>query len=87
MIAADLSCRELVALLTDYFEGALPEPERDRLEQHLVICDNCAVYVDQMRITVRAAGGLREDALESEARDALLGAFRDWKREAGGPQR
>ncbi len=87
MIASDLSCRELVELLTDYFEGGLPEPERDRLEQHLVICDGCAVYLDQMRVTVRAAGALREDALPDDARAALLGAFRDWKRATEGPRR
>jgi hypothetical protein len=32
-----------------------------------------------MRDTIRLTGTLEEDDLSPEARDALLGAFRDWK--------
>ena len=83
-VGPDLSCRELVELLTDYLEGAMPEAERDRAEQHLVICAGCATYLDQLRDTIRVTGALREEALGPEAREALLGAFREWKREGAG---
>ena len=83
MSAPDLSCQELVELVTDYLEGALPSEERARFELHLVYCRGCDVYVEQMRETLRIAGRLSEESLEPEARESLLAAFRGWKRESG----
>jgi len=78
-----MSCQELVELVTDYLLGALDAGERERFDAHLEECEGCVIYVDQMRLTVRAAGALREDDVDPEARDALLGVFRDWKRSSG----
>jgi anti-sigma factor RsiW len=75
----DLACRELVELVTDYFEDALPRRDRRRFERHVAGCDGCRTYVEQMRVTSRALGGLTEETISPEARDALLHAFRDWK--------
>jgi anti-sigma factor RsiW len=75
-----VSCKELVELVTDYLEDALPPDERMRFEEHLALCPGCVAYVEQMRGTVRAVGGLREEAVPAEARDTLMHAFRDWKR-------
>jgi anti-sigma factor RsiW len=74
-----LVCRELVELVTDYLEGALPARERDRLEAHLAACDGCQEYLAQMRRTVELTGRLHPEALEPAARDQLLTAFRSWK--------
>ncbi|MEA2374616.1 MAG: hypothetical protein QOD53_1079 [Thermoleophilaceae bacterium] len=79
LAARPLACRELVELVTDYFEDALPRRERRRFERHIAGCDGCRTYVEQMRITSRALGGLTEETISVEARDALLDAFRDWK--------
>lgn len=75
----ELTCRELVELVTDYLEGALPPGEAARFERHLAICPGCTTYVEQIRETVRQTGRLREDDLEPAARDALLAQFRNWK--------
>ena len=77
-----LSCQELVELVTDYLEGALPEEERRRFEQHVGPCDGCREYVEQMRTTIELAGRLEPETLSPEAERALLAAFQDWK--AGG---
>ena len=74
-----LTCQELVELVTDYFEGALPPADVDRFEQHLDVCPGCVTYVEQMRETVRLTGRLREDDLAPGARDELLAQFRNWK--------
>lgn len=74
-----LSCQELVELVTDYLEGVLPEDERARFEEHLAICDGCHTYVDQMRTTLRVTGELEAEALTPEAEAALRRAFRDWR--------
>jgi anti-sigma factor RsiW len=82
-IVTDLTCQELVELVTEYLEGALPPDHRVRFEMHLVYCRGCDIYVEQMRETLRAMGRLNEEALDPGARDALLHAFRAWKAEAG----
>lgn len=75
----ELTCRELVELVTDYLEGALPPEDAARFERHLAVCPGCTTYVEQIRETVRQTGRLREDDLRPEARDALLAQFRNWK--------
>ena len=74
----DMSCRELVELVTDYLEGALPRPDRKRFEKHIAGCDACTAYIEQIRLTVTAAGRLTEEDIEPQAREALLVAFRYW---------
>lgn len=77
----EMRCQELVELVTDYFEGALSSSDRARFDSHIVECEYCARYLDQMRITIRALGRLPEETITPEARDALLDALQDWKRE------
>ena len=80
----DLSCKELVELVTDYLEDRLPASARARFEMHLGYCAWCRVYLTQMRETVRLAGRLSEETLPAGSKEALLNAFRGWKRERGG---
>ena len=73
-----LSCQELVELVSDYLEGALPPRERARFEAHLDGCPGCRIYVAQMRQTLTAVRATAElDAGPARAR-GLLEAFRDW---------
>jgi anti-sigma factor RsiW len=76
-----MTCRQLVELVSDYLEGRLEPPTRERFEAHLGVCPDCREYVDQMRDTVRALGGLPEDALSAATRDELLRAFAGWEDE------
>jgi anti-sigma factor RsiW len=73
-----LSCQEFVELVTDYLEGALPEEERLRFEEHISRCDGCTAYLEQIRQTVAVAGRLTADALSPAAERELLDAFRGW---------
>lgn len=75
-----LMCRDMVELMTEYLEGAMTDPQRDRFEQHLSGCPGCRHYLDQVRTTIRLTGSLTEESLPSEAWDELLVAFRDWNR-------
>jgi anti-sigma factor RsiW len=79
----EMTCRELVELVTEYLEGALPPADRQRFTAHLADCEGCARHVAQVQTTVAAVGALREEHLPRETRDALLEAFRDWKRPPG----
>jgi predicted anti-sigma-YlaC factor YlaD len=75
----ELSCKELVELVTEYLEGTLPVVERARFEDHLLVCSGCRNHLDQMRRTVALLGRLTEDSFTPEARRELLGIFRNWK--------
>jgi anti-sigma factor RsiW len=74
-----LSCRELVELVTDYLEDALSDEERARFDEHIGRCGGCQVYLEQMRQTIEQLGHLPEDALSADAERELLEAFRGWR--------
>ena len=76
----ELTCKELVEVVTDYLEGRLSPVDRARFEAHIADCEYCDAYLEQMRQTIRVLGRLPEESLSSKARDALLVAFRDWSR-------
>lgn len=76
-----LTCLELVELLTEYLDGALSAPERERAEAHLARCTPCRRYLQQLRLTMQATGRLTEQSISPEAQATLLDAFRDWKRD------
>jgi predicted anti-sigma-YlaC factor YlaD len=75
-----LTCKELTEVLTDYLEGTMALEDRVALEAHLVLCEGCATYVEQMRQAIRTVYALRVDDVEATAPDSLLEAFRAWKR-------
>ena len=75
----EMSCRELVRVITAYLEGTMSVRDRRRFDRHLRGCDGCTTYVEQMRETIRLTGTLEEEDISPEARDELLAAFRDWK--------
>jgi anti-sigma factor RsiW len=74
----EITCRELVELVSDYFDGRLPEPVRIRFEDHLALCPGCVTYLDQMRATIRLVGRAEELERRPEVA-ALLHAFRDFR--------
>jgi anti-sigma factor RsiW len=77
--AQDLTCQELVELVTDYLEGTLAPAERARFDAHIASCTNCRRYLDQMRRTIATLPRLTEETIQPEARETLLQAFRKWK--------
>jgi anti-sigma factor RsiW len=80
MSAPALSCHEVVELVTDYLEEALPPEERRRVEEHLELCEGCTRYLEQMRETIRLTGMLSEEQIPDDQKSALLEAFRSWTR-------
>ena len=79
-----LTCKELVALVTDYFEDALSPAERERFEKHAHMCSGCTAYLEQMRLTIHLTGKLTEADLSADVSDELLHAFRKWKQSGAG---
>ena len=82
MTVQEITCKELVELVTDYLEGRMSPERRLLFEEHVAFCSWCRTYLDQMRETIRITGTLTEDDLSPETRDALLEAFRHWNAQA-----
>ena len=78
-----MTCEELVELVTDYLEGALPGPERRAFEEHLSLCVGCERYLDQVRRTIDLLGAVPDEALSEPAMEQLLRAFADWSGHGG----
>lgn len=74
-----LSCQELVELVTDYLEDALPPAERARFEAHVAACPGCEIHLEQVRATIAVTRASRELEARPEI-SRLLEAFRDWPR-------
>jgi anti-sigma factor RsiW len=80
--SVELTCQELVELVTDYLEDALPPAERARMDAHLAACRGCRDYLHQMEATLRVVRATAP--LEQRPEVAgLMRAFRDWKRGGG----
>jgi anti-sigma factor RsiW len=77
-----ITCQEVVELVTDYLEAALPTDDAELFEQHINYCQGCEWYLAQMRTTRETVGRVEEEAeFSDEARERLLAAFRNRKRQ------
>jgi len=70
-----MDCERLVALATEYLEGALPESERERVEAHLRECDGCDAHMAQLRTAIEVAATLPPERLSQERIEAILRAL------------
>ena len=79
--AADSSitvvCRQVVELVTDYLEGALPGDLHAAVERHLELCPPCLTYIEQMRTTSASLREVPVESIHPGARAELVAAFRD----------
>ena len=74
-----MNCIDLVELITEYLEGAMPPAARDHVDEHLAECDGCTAYLEQCRTTIRLTGNLTQEEISPEAREALTEVFRRWR--------
>jgi anti-sigma factor RsiW len=78
----ELPCQEVVEMVTDYLEGALPAADRRRFDAHLAGCPHCTEYLAQMRETIRLAGRLTPEDLTPEMRTDFTDLYRRWQAES-----
>jgi anti-sigma factor RsiW len=74
--AEDPACIEVVEIMTDYLEGALPAAKVLRLERHLAMCPGCTEYLEQLSAIAGSLRGVTGDSFPPEVRDRLIEAFR-----------
>lgn len=75
-----LRCRDIVELLGDYLDGALPPATGEALRAHLADCSDCTAFINTYRGTVRAARYLREEQIPPQLRERLLAFLRQQNR-------
>jgi anti-sigma factor RsiW len=75
----DITCRQAVALMTDYLDGALSEDDRALVEAHLGECEACTEHLRQIRITIAVTGRVRDEDLNPRAREDLIDHYRRWQ--------
>jgi predicted anti-sigma-YlaC factor YlaD len=71
----EVTCQQFVELVTEYFEGVLEPRTLSRVEEHLVMCDWCVTYVEQMQATISSLRELSEER-SPEPPDSVLAALR-----------
>ena len=74
---ANLTCREVVELVTELLSDALLPEERARLEQHFLVCPPCTLHLSQMKSTLALTKSLRGE--NDAAPPAVVDVFRRWK--------
>ena len=50
-----ITCRELLGFLDVYLDGELAPERRYEFDRHLAVCPPCRNYIEQYRLTIRAA--------------------------------
>lgn len=73
-------CVDVLELITEYLEGALPSSQAVLVDEHLSRCDGCRTILDQWQAVIDLAGRVTTDdfdALSPSTRARLLASFRD----------
>ena len=74
------TCCDLADLVSAWLDARLPPEEAAAFEAHLRLCPPCVQYVDQLRLTRAALGGLPPLEPPPRLESAMLEHFRAWKR-------
>ena len=69
-----LKCRDVSELVTDYTEGALPRGRWLAVRFHLLLCQMCRTYVDQMARTRNFLAGRSLDGPDAAVEEQLIAA-------------
>ena len=74
MTGLDIRCAAIGVLATDYLEDALSDGQRTSYETHLVYCDSCVAFLDEIRELAERLRTLRVDPVDPGERQAVLEA-------------
>ena len=76
----ELTCQEVVELVTEYLENSLLSETRERLEAHLEDCPGCTTYIEQVQLTIDILHRLAQGAAFPATKQELLQVFQNWKK-------
>lgn len=76
-----MSCREVCEKAQDHVDGELSALSRLRIRLHVMMCRNCAGFLDQTRQTRRLIGESGRQETETRVPSELMAALRDKTKE------
>lgn len=59
-----ISCADAIELMTDFLDDALSRQDLENFEEHLVRCEGCRVFLDQLRRTITLAAESRDTTVQ-----------------------
>ncbi len=77
-----LSCQQVVELVTEYLEQALLPEMRQRFEEHVAGCPGCENFLEQMQRTIDMLHQIGRGSVFPATKQELLQLFRDWKKDS-----
>jgi predicted anti-sigma-YlaC factor YlaD len=81
----ELTCQEVVELITDYLENALLPEKQRQVEKHIAECPGCENYLGQVRYTIRLLRQLAQQTPFPTQKEELLRIFRNWQQSSQPP--
>jgi RNA polymerase sigma-70 factor (ECF subfamily) len=75
-VVAGLHCGEVLADLTEHFDGRLSRDRADRLDEHLAECASCRRFDGAVIAVVRAVRQLPDELLAPEIEERLAASLR-----------
>ena len=75
----DMTCRQAVALVTDYLDGALTGEQAALFRAHLAECPHCTEHLAQIKATLAAVGHVGAEDLDPLAWADLIDLYRRWR--------
>ena len=79
MMNDEITCKDVVELVTDYLEQTLLPEVQARFEAHVADCPGCETYIAQVQKTITMLRKLTEEQMFPGTREELLEMFREWK--------
>jgi len=76
----EISCERFITGLDDFVSGELDAAERERSNQHLASCLDCASYLADYRATIDLARNALRDPTPPEPPESLVQAILDIRR-------
>ena len=74
-----MTCKELVELLSAYLDDALELGDRDRLERHLERCSGCRSHLRQFQLMLDAMSAVPGPTIEPPYLDELIRVYKATK--------
>jgi anti-sigma factor (TIGR02949 family) len=79
-----MTCKDVIAILGDYLEGAVPEESLQRFEEHLRDCPPCVAYLNTYKRTRELAAAAARvempEEMKRRLREFLLVELRNTRR-------
>lgn len=57
-----MGCEHAMAVMSEYLDGVLDDAQKEQLENHIMGCERCRMYLAELRATLELAGELKPEA-------------------------